>query len=395
MSAVSLDRLARFEIAAPDGVLADLKQRLKRHRPAADPIDAGWRYGINGAWLSDLVAYWRDGFSWRDAEARLNQHAHYRARLTPADQRPLDVHLIIAPAARPDAQVVLLTPGWPSSLVEYHELISRLSRPQDFGGNEADALTVVAAELPGFGLSSRPAAPLSHRAMAGLWRELMVDVLGVPRFFVHGGDWGSVVGSWLALDYPQHVAGLHLSMLGLRPAIDRDRAPLSEDEAAWLKATKLRLDADGGYAELQATKPSTLAVGLADSPAALAAWLIEKYHGWSGAGVEEAPPLDRDQLLTAATLYWTLGDLPAANWIYWADRHLGGIALKPGERVTVPTGVALFGQGFFPISPRSWAERAYNVTAFDTFDRGGHFPAWLEPGLVTTSLSDFVRRTVG
>jgi len=395
MRTVILDRLTPFQIAVPEPALDDLKQRLARYRPARDPAGAGWRYGVDGAWLGDLIDHWRTGFSWRDAEARLNRHAHYRARLTPQDQPPLEVHLIIAPAAQANAPVVLLTPGWPSSLVEYDELISRLTRPQDFGGDEADAVTVVAAELPGFGLSGRPAAPMSHRAMAGLWRELMVEVLGLERFFVHGGDWGAVVGSWLALDHPQHVAGLHLSMLGLRPAIDRELAPLTDDEKAWLGATKARLDADGGYAELQATKPSTLAVGLADSPAALAAWLIEKYHGWSGAGVDEPPPQDRDQLLTAATLYWALGDLPAANWIYWADRRAGGIGLKPGERVTVPTGLALFDQGFFPIAPRSWAERAYNVTAFDTFARGGHFPAWLEPGLVAGSLAGFVRQTIG
>lgn len=395
MSPVALTRLTPFQIAAPDAALEDLNQRLGRYRPAVDPTGADWRYGVNAAWLAELIDYWRTGFSWRDAEARLNRHAHYRARLTPVNQPPLDVHLIVAPAARADAPVVLLTPGWPSSLVEYHELISLLSRPQDFGGDEAEAITVVAAELPGFGLSGRPAAPLSHRAMADLWRQLMVEVLGVDRFFMHGGDWGAVVGSWLALDHPEHVAGLHLSMLGLRPAIDRDGAPLTDEEKTWLGATKARLDADGGYAELQASKPSTLAVGLVDSPAALSAWLIEKYHGWSGAGASEPPPMDRDQLLTAVTLYWTLGDLPAANWIYWADRNLGGIALKPGERVAVPTGLALFGQGFFPIAPRAWAERAYNVTAFDTFPRGGHFPAWLEPNLVASSLMGFIRRTAG
>lgn len=387
---LSLDSLARFEISSPPWVMADLRRRLETYRPPSEPVGAGWRYGVDGAYLKDLIAYWHDGFDWPAAQARLNQHAHYRAALAPPDQATIHVHLVIASAARVDAPVLLMTPGWPSSLVEHHDLIARLSAPERHGGRAEDAVTVVAAELPGFGLSGRPERPLPARAMAGLWRDLMVDVLGVERFFVHGGDWGAVVGSWLALDHPQHVQGLHLSLLGLRPAIDRDAAPLTEEEKAWLAATKRSVEADNGYAAVQGTKPTTLAVGLSDSPAALAAWLIEKYHGWCGAGDDEPPPFDRDQLLTAATLYWALGDLSVANWIYWAERHHGGIGLKPGERVEVPTGLAQFGRGIFPIAPRSWAERAYQVVRYDTFERGGHFPGWLTPEPLAASLSAFI-----
>ncbi|MGH6632384.1 epoxide hydrolase family protein [Sphingopyxis sp.] len=386
---IRLDRLERFDIHTPQSSLDEMQARLARYRPPTEPVDAGWRYGVDGTWLKSLIAYWQDGFDWRAAEARLNQWPHYRARLD-VGGREIAVHLIVQHAARADAPVVLLTPGWPSSLIEYHELIGRLSMPERYGGRATDAVHVVAAELPGFGLSEAPAAPMTHRAMAGLWRTLMVDILEVPRFFMHGGDWGSVTGSWLAFDHPDCVRGLHLSMLGLRPAIDREAAPLGEAEIGWLTATKKRLDADGGYRELQATKPTTLAVALSDSPAALAAWLIEKYHGWSGQEVDEDPAIDRDQLLTAATLYWTLGNLPTANWIYWADRNLGNFGLAKGERIEIPTGFSMHGGGFFPIAPRCWAERAYNVVQWDEHPAGGHFAAWLMPEPVAASLFRFI-----
>lgn len=391
---VALDKARRFEVRIAPSVLDDLRRRLAAYRAPSEPQAAGWRYGINGAYLGDLIAYWRDGFDWQAAEARLNRQAHYWVDV-PSAQGTLRTHVVIAPAARADAPVVLLTPGWPSSLVEYRELIDRLSAPEAHGGCPEDALTVVAAELPGFGLSARPGVPMAARAMAGLWRRLMVECLGVERFYFHGGDWGSVVGSWLAFDSPQHVLGLHLTVMGLRPTVDRSAVPLAPEEVDWLQATKRAMAADNGYAAVQASRPSTLAVGLSDSPAALAAWLIEKYHGWCGAGDDEPPPFGRDELLAAVTLYWALGDLPAANWIYWAEHRSGGIALAPGERVGVPTALAQARRGVFPVAPRSWAERVYNVVRYHVFDRGGHFPAWLVPNEVGAELTAFIRQVGG
>ncbi len=390
---ISLARATPFAIEIPDATWADLRRRLENYRPPREPVQAGWRYGVNGDFLRDLVEYWRDGFDWPATQARLNRHAHYRLPLHPRGQPAIQAHVIIAPAERPGAPILLMTPGWPSSLIEYDAIIDRLSRPERHGGRAEDAVTVVAAELPGFGLSTAPQGPMTAREMAGLWRELMVEGLGVERFFMHGGDWGAVVGSWLALEHPETLLGLHMSVAGFRPAIDHQGAPLTDVEKAWLQETKQSVEVDTGYAAQQGAKPSTLAVGLSDSPAALAAWLIDKYHGWCGAGPDDPPPFDRDRLLTSATLYWALGDLPAANWIYWAERHHGGIALAPGQRVQTPTGFALFGGGVFPVAPRSWVERAYNLVSYDTFPRGGHFPAWLTPEPLARSLVSFIAAT--
>lgn len=389
---ILFNNIKEFRINVSDASLGDLKTRLTRYRAPTEPHNAQWTFGIDGAYLQTLLEYWRDDFDWRSAESRLNEWPHFHAAVD-IDGHRRNVHLIVQKAALADAPVLLMTPGWPSSLIEYHDLIGRLTAPERFGGRAEDAVHVVAAELPGFGLSDAPARPITPRRMAGLWRNLMVETLGVANFYMHGGDWGSVVGSWLAVDHPECVTGLHLSMLGLKPAIDRETAPLDASETEWLSATKRRLDADGGYREAQATKPTTLAVGLSDSPAALAAWLIEKYHGWSGAGADEPPQLSRDQLLTAATLYWCAGNLPTANWIYWAERNLETSSLQKGQRIEIPTGFSMHGGGFFPIPPRRWAERAYRVTQWDESATGGHFAAWLEPDTVASSIQRFVGRS--
>lgn len=377
-------------IAIDAPVIDDLKRRLAAYRRPPGVAGSGWRMGIDLDWFDDLLAYWRDGFDWAAAAAALNRRTHLRVPVADATGEKIGIHVAIEAGSNDANLPILLTPGWPSSFLEFEAVIDRLAHPERFGGDAGEGRTVIVADLPGFGLSDRPARPMHPRDMAGLWRSLMVDGLGIDRFLVHGGDWGAVVGSWLALDHPQHVAALHMSMLGLRPHIDRE-VPFSDAEKDWLGRTKRRLDQDSGYREAQSTKPNTLAVGLSDSPAALAAWMIEKYHGWSGDAADAAPSIDRDRLLTSATLHWATGGLPAANWIYWADRNHGNIALGAGQRIMVPTGLGLFDGGFFPPPPTEWAERAYHVVRRTDHPRGGHFPAWVEPEAFAEGLAAFLR----
>lgn len=371
-------------------VIDDLKRRLAAYRRPPGVAGTGWQMGIDLDWFDDLLVYWQDGFDWNAVAEALNRRKHLRVPVADAAGAEIGIHVVIEPGSNDTNLPILLTPGWPSSFLEFEAVIDRIAHPERFGGNAADGRTVIVADLPGFGLSDRPARPMHHREMAALWRSLMVDGLGIDRFIVHGGDWGAVVGSWLALDYPQHVAGLHMSMLGLRPHIDRE-VPFTDAEKDWLGRTKRRLDQDSGYREAQATKPNTLAVGLSDSPAALAAWIIEKYHGWSGCAADGAPSIDRDRLLTSATLHWATGNLPAANWIYWVDRNHGDIGLGAGQRIEVPTGLGLFDGGFFPPPPTEWAGRAYHVVHRTDHPRGGHFPAWVEPDAFAEGLSAFLR----
>lgn len=376
-------------ITIDPAVIADLHRRLDAYRRPSGVAGSGWQMGIDLDWLDDLLRYWRNEFDWDAVAARLNRHDHYRIPVTDTTGQICAIHAVIERGSGAHDVPILLLPGWPSSFLEFEDVIDRIARPEHYDGDAANGRTVVVADLPGFGLSDRPDRPIHHRAMAAMLQSLMVDGLGFDRFVVHGGDWGAVVGSWLALDYPKHVAGLHMSMLGLRPHLDRD-VPLSDAEKDWLGRTKRRLDQDSGYRETQATKPNTLAVGLTDSPAALAAWMVEKYHGWSGCASDAVPSIDRDRLLTSATLYWATGAMPTANWIYWADRNEGDIGLAAGQRVMVPTGLALFDGGFFPPPPTEWAARAYNVVHRRDHPHGGHFPAWTEPAAFAEGLHSFV-----
>jgi len=376
-------------VALDQVTLDDLKRRLSHYRRPPAVKGAGWRMGVDLGWFDELIAYWLDGFDWEKVAARLNRRTHLSVPLADEENRSLAIHVIVEPGSG-DRAPILLTPGWPSCFVEFDGVIDRLAHPEHFGGDASEGRTVIVADLPGFGLSESPVIPLHHRAIAQLWHSLMVDKLGHTRFIAHGGDWGAVVSSWLALDHPSDVVGLHLSTLGVRPFLEKS-TPLNDAEKGWLGCTKQRLALDGGYREVQATKPSTLSVGLADSPAALAAWMIEKFHGWSGCALDAPPSIDRDTLLSAVTLYWATNHLPCANWIYWADRQAGNTALGPGERIETPTGLALFDGGFFPPPPTEWAERAYNVVYRSDHPAGGHFPAWTAPAAFAEGLLSFAR----
>lgn len=376
-----------FEIKIEDHVIEDLRARLDQTRLPAEPTDAGWQYGINLTYLSDLIEIWKGSFDWAAEQDALNKHNHFIAAAAPEGLGPLDLHFVHEQCGQPNAPTIVLLAGWPSSHLEYRNVIDRLVRPT---GDEISYNAIV-IDLPGFGLSQGPDAPVSPRTMAKYVKTLLVEGVGLQNVHVQGGDWGSVVGSWLAFDAEEIVDTLFLTMLGLRPATDRSTV-FSEAEQAWLKETRKRLAQDGGYREAQATKPTTAAVGLADSPAALLAWIVEKYHGWTTVGLSaDIPPLPQNQILTSATLYWATNHLPTANWVYWADRHIEGTRLPDGRRVETPTGFAFFDHGFFPVPPTEWTQRAYNTVSHTVMDHGGHFPAWANPQGFEASLRGFLK----
>ncbi len=365
-----------FRVVIAPSALDDLKRRLSARAKPPEPVEADWSYGPPGAYMEDLLTYWRNGFDWRAFEATMNRYPQYRVPVT-VDGQTLRIHVVLEIGSNPELVPIVLTHGWPSLPFEFFGVIDRIAHPERFGGLAQDGATVIVPALPGFGYSDRPAKPMHAREIAAYWHSMMTENFGCTRFFAHGGDWGAVVSSWLGVDAPGVLAGVHLSMLGLRPAIDPAK-PLDKAELQWIKTTQKRLALDGGYREQQATRPTTLAVGLADSPALVAAWLVDKYHGWSGSSPAEPPRHSRDALLTIASLYWFSGSLPTANWIYYADRNAKH-ALAPGQRCEAPTGCTFFGRGFFPPPPTSWITRGHNLRYRRDLEDGGHFPALLEP----------------
>jgi microsomal epoxide hydrolase len=362
-----------FTVAVPDAVLADLRARLARTRWPIEPAAPAWRWGTSLAYLKDVVERWRHGYDWRHWERQLNRWPQYHARV--GGRR---LHFILERGSGSRPLPLVITHGWPGSVVEFLDVIDPLAHPERYGGDAADAFTVVAPSLPGYGFSDPPAAPITPRQVAGLWHELMVGVLGCSRYVAQGGDWGAVVSSWLALDHAREVAAIHLNMVGLRPWLGEGAPPLEAEEREWIARAQEWRAREAGYQQIQGTKPQTLAYGLTDSPVGLAGWILEKFQGWTVPGSEEPPPFDVDVLLTNVMLYW-LNGINASTWLYCSIVDGTAAALGKGERVEVPTGLLLFPRDLLAQPPDRWTRRAYNVAHRRNAMQGGHFAA-LERG---------------
>ncbi|MEU6394568.1 epoxide hydrolase family protein [Streptomyces sp. NPDC046939] len=374
-------RPERFTPKAEPAALADLRARLRATKWPDAPEGAGWSLGTDVDFLRELVAYWADGFDWAAQEEALARLPHYRVRLG-----GLGIHYVHARAVGCDrpALPLVLSHGWPDSFWRYSKVIPLLTDPGAHGADPADAFDVVVPDNPGFGYSDRPAgAPLDTIAVAGLWAELM-SVLGYERFGACGGDLGSHVSRYLALDHPDRVVAVHRTDGGL-PAFTGDPAELTPEERAWFDEVKAWGAREGAYAAMHSTKPQTAAVGLTDSPAGLAAWIVEKMNAWSDGGIER---FTKDEILTNVTLYWLTGTIGSSMRSYHAN---AAIDLAQRTRVVeVPSGFSLF-QGDVVRPPRAWLERTTNLVRCTEPERGGHFAAFEEPELYAEELRAFFR----
>ena len=357
--------VAPFTIDVPDAVLADLQERLRAARFPDELHSADWDYGVSLPYLRELVEYWRDGFDWRTQEARLNRFDQFTTNID-----GLDIHFIHQRSPRADALPLLVLNGWPSSIDEYYKVIDALAEPA--GGADADAFHVVIPAMPGYGFSDKPReAGFDTYRMADFWVTLMAR-LGYTRYGVHGSDWGAAVARWVARKDTDRVAGLHL--VGCEGVL-RSAVPLGRPAD---------MVADGfGYVEIQSTRTQTLGYGLHDSPVGLAAWIVEKYHGWSDhqGNVEQA--YTKDELLTNIMLYWVTGSITSASRLYYENRHA---PQRPTESITVPTGCAGFVERYDQRTrtgqeARQAAEQRYNIVRWTDMPRGGHFPALEAPDL--------------
>jgi len=380
-----------FRIAIADQALHDLETRLRATRWPNEARGGGWRMGTDLTYMRALVDHWLGAYDWRHWEARLNRFAQYRAEID-----GLKIHFLVEPGSGDVPLPLILTHGWPGSFFEFDQVIEPLAHPERFGGDIRDAFTVICPTLPGYGFSDAPAKPLGPRAIAGMWRTLMVEVLGHERFVAQAGDWGAIVTSWLALDHPENLAAMHLNMMPLRPHLGPETAPLSEAEKAWIAAYKKRWAAQGGYFAIQGTKPQTLAYGLADSPVGLAAWIIEKFQHRLAEPAGSLSLFSMDRLITNVMLYWLTNSHDTATWLYHAVTHEGGLGLGPGpdgrgERVQVATGFAFMPHDLVPPPPAGWPERAYNVVHRTDFAEGGHFTAFEQGPELIADMREFFR----
>jgi len=376
-----------FAIRADARALEDLSDRLTRTRWPDEVSDARWDYGANLAYLRELVEYWATRFDWPTQERLLNALPQFIAEID-----GLDVHFVYVRGAGPDPLPLVITHGWPSSFFEMYKIVGPLADPARHGGNAADAFDVVVPSLPGFGFSGRPArrGP-SHTD--SLWRKLMTEVLGYRFFGAHGGDVGARVTSALGRFHGDVVVGIHIGSVDLEwPEPAPADADLSEAEREYLARTRRWDRNEGAYSEIQATRPQTLAYGLNDSPAGLAAWIVEKFRAWSDCGGNVESRFTKDELLTNIMIYWLTQTIGSSMRRYFEARHdPAPNPLRPGERIGTPTGVAMFPGETELVVPREWAERCYNLKRWTAMPRGGHFPALEEPELLVDDLRAFFR----
>jgi pimeloyl-ACP methyl ester carboxylesterase len=374
-----------FTLRVPDEAIANLRDRLARTRfPDQVPGDP-WAYGTDVGYLRQLVEYWRGGFDWRTEEARLNAFAQYKVPLC-----GIDLHFLHVLGNGPAPCPLLLLHGWPGSVFEFLEIIPRLTDPARFGGDPADAFTVVAPSLPGYGLSFKPGQPrFGIEEIADCVAELMHDTLGYTRFAVQGGDWGAITASRLGYAHPEKLIGLHVNLLAVR----RDQqaaANAGAEEKSYLGELAAWLKEETGYQWIQGTRPQTLAFALTDSPAGLAAWIAEKFRAWSDCGGNVESAIARDRLLANISFYWFTGAIGSSFWPYYARMHRPW-PIPEGRTIDVPTGYAQFPREILR-PPRSVAERTYtDIRRWTVMPRGGHFAALEQPEALANEVREFFR----
>jgi len=386
-------RISPFKISISDETLARIDKRVADYRwfdaPAGGTDDA-WAHGMSTAVLRDVVAYWREHYDWRAAEAEFNTRPHFKAEIYGHD-----IHFLHIVGESQGKRPLLITHGWPGSFFEFWEAIGPLAFPSRYGGEASEAFDLVIPSLPGYGFSGKPDTLFGPRATAALWDTLMRDVLGYEAYLAQGGDWGAMVTSWLGFNHglgegKGGCKAIHLNMMGLRPT---PATPQSEEEANWLSLMGANMQAEGSYFMQQATKPQTLVLGLMDSPVGQAAWILEKFHGWSDLqGGDLWSVYTKDQLITNLMLYLVNDAFATSVRYYQSFLYEGGPNLPEGVRCNTPTGFAEFpGETFLAAPPRSWAERAYNITRWEKMAKGGHFAAMEVPALYVNEVRAWAR----
>jgi pimeloyl-ACP methyl ester carboxylesterase len=375
-----------FTIDTPDAVLDDLQRRLEQTRWPGEIPGSGWDYGANLGYLQELMAYWCTHFDWRAQEKLLNSFSHYKTTIDGQG-----IHFIHERGKGPNPMPLVITHGWPGSFFEMYKIIPMLTDPGSHGGDAAEAFDVVVPSMPGYGFSD----PSTQRGMhvlrvSDLWAKLMTEGLGYSRFGAQGGDWGASVTNYLGYAHAQHLIGIHTtSITRPTPYLGPGSAPLSEAETAFMARRTEWLQAEGGYSHIQGSKPQTLSYGLNDSPAGLAAWMVEKYRTWSDCHGDIESRFSKDELLTTVCIYWVTQTINSSIRLYY-ETHRQPWELKQGEKVSAPTGVAVFPQEI-SVPPREWGERSFNLQRWTEMPRGGHFAALEEPALLVDDIRAFFR----
>ncbi len=379
-----------FKIQVPQGKLDDLQQRLAKTRWPDEVEGAEWDYGTNLAYLKTLVQYWQNKFDWSEQEEVINRFAHFRTEID-----GFGIHFIHERGRGENPLPIILTHGFPDSFLRFAKIIPMLTDPAEYGGDPADSFDVVVPSLPGYGFSDKPTKAGMLFRVADLWATLMTERLGYERYGAHGGDWGSTVTEHLARSYSDSVVGIHLTDVPFSHLFEKPK-DLSAGEKKFIARSKKWQEEEGAYAMIQSTKPQSLGYGLNDSPAGLAAWIVEKFRSWSDCNGDIETRFTKDELLTNLTVYWVTETINSSFRFYYDAANAGAMTWivemikKWVGSSTVPTGFASFPHDLLP-PPREWAERFFNIQRWTEMPRGGHWAATEEPELLAEDIRAFFR----
>ena len=374
-----MSEITPFTINIPESQLTDLRNRIDNTRWAEEECVNDWSQGIPLTYVREIADYWANQYDWRKSEQYLNTFDHFQTNID-----DLDIHFIHQKSPHPDAYPLIITHGWPGSIVEFHKVIQPLVNPTKHGGKAEDAFHVVCPSLPGYGFSGKPSqSGWGVEKIAETWDQLMVR-LGYENYGAQGGDWGAAVTTQIGRNIG-HCDAIHINMPIGRPTPESLQDPTDEEKSA-LEGLTYYQEWDSGYSKQQSTRPQTLGYGLVDSPAGQMAWIIEKFWSWMDCDGHPENTLTRDELLDNVMLYWLTASGASSARLYWESfGSFGG-----GEKVELPTGVASFPKEIIR-SPRRWCEESYNITHWTTMPKGGHFGAFEQPELFINDLRTFFK----
>ena len=373
-----------FKVDISDKYLQNIYSKVKNYPWHEMPDEGGWDYGTNLEYMKEISKYWIEKFDWRKTEKEINKFKNFKSNID-----GIDIHFIHEKGSGANPKPLLLSHGWPGSIIEFLNIIEKLAHPEKFGGKEEDSFDVIVPSLPGYGFSGRPANPIGPRKMSSIFNSLMTNVLGYKKYIAQGGDFGGTIATWLAYDFPNNMLGIHINILIIR----HPDGPQTKEEKEWQERFKKEQRIEDGYRTQQATKPQTLSYAMMDSPVGVAAWIIEKMRSWSdikNGNIESV--YSKDILLSNIMIYLVTKTFNTASWIYYGRREEGGRTLpKEHLPLKVPTAVALFPKEYLEWAPRSYVERIYNIQQWTEMPKGGHFAALEQPDLLIKDIKDFAR----
>ena len=374
-----MSEITPFTINTPEEQLTDLRKRINNTRWAEEECVDDWSQGIPLTYVREIADYWANQYDWRKSEQYLNTFDHFQTNID-----DLDIHFIHQKSPHPDAYPLIITHGWPGSIVDFHKVIHPLVDQTKHGGKAEAAFHVVCPSLPGYGFSGKPSqAGWGVEKIAETWDQLMVR-LGYENYGAQGGDWGAAVTTQIGRNIG-HCDAIHINMPIGRPTPESLQDPTDEEKSA-LEGLTYYQEWDSGYSKQQSTRPQTLGYGLVDSPVGQMAWIIEKFWSWMDCDGHPENTLTRDELLDNVMLYWLTASGASSARLYWESfGSFGG-----GDKVELPTGVASFPKEIIR-SPRRWCEESYNITHWTTMPRGGHFGAFEQPELFINDLRIFFK----